>query len=1107
MKRFFPLVVVLSGSPVWAQNALSVRVVDAAGAPIAGAQVQVRAWSDTAPAPFISPKVTDASGTVLFALPVQSGGKPLSTSIVAGAKGFAFNSAFVIGGKVEVRLERGVAWRGKIVDEEGKPLAGARVTLRGAMKGHDFRSLVFLAYENTASANTNPLSALYSTLSKADGSFVIENAPADKELIFQANRAGFALVNGQDARAGVEEQIKLQLAGSVHGRALGADGKPIANLKVYASGQYRMGGNGSTTDAKGAFTIGHLAPGTYTLSATLPDNATYLLARRPGVRVEGGKTGEVDIWRAQKSVVVRGMVRDAITQKPVKGASFAADNPQDIASNDDSAWATSDATGHFVLRVLPGKYQVRSAGAPSGYMRTDSKRSTEVDSQGKQSGPELNFTLQRSPIVRGIALDEGGRPIKAQLTLNMGGEIDTDANGKWQYTPQSTEDLAFGGGSDESGYFDVISPKRVDWPVTKPIAITVRHRPWGTLAGRIVTPEGTPIEGARVEGSFIVHIGDSMGLGAQSSATSDKDGRYVLTQLRDSRQKNVGGTDIKVSAKKDGYEFQSGGTVSHRGESMSVTDMVFVPLGGKIEGTTQAGAQIVVAGRETRADAGGHFAFTALPAGQQMAFAAKDDTFGSAPASAPLDIQLHPIEAQKPDKELAEQMWADIVRETKGTEATGLQEWLTPPSFGDAMKAAQAAGDTDKIAEVAARWKNGDSLEVLRGGLEAINQTDRRADSFLIAALTTKDAELMKRALEESESIFKKPTTDILWREPQLYRAAVLRERLNGAEDGRLALGRALAYTLQNHPEKSRIEGAMQTQVGRNEALAENASITAQGSPAMLREVLDSIDDGSGFEIRALGEAIPIVAQTHGFAAAQPLLTELKNFPAPTLDLEPHYQNIDPDWAYGQAVYNLIPLIGEKDPAKVLTLARGVEGDDQRAQALVRAAKFQTPTVAAPIYREAVKIGNVAQTPRIAAMVWESDPKLGQELFAVARRRTDDTMKSDRYASNLWIPFAFYSARANPAQARLILEREWGKRSRAKTDIGTLIIIATAMAPIDARRAMELARQIPEDDSGEGLDTRRKIARYAFADEVTRQSFVLDRFGSSEDWHTGKVEW
>ena len=1099
MKPFLPVAFVVMCAPAWAQNPSPVRVVDADGKPIPGALVQLRVWSRTGEEPDdIAPKATDASGVALFSLAKVPDGKAVLGNVVAGAKGFSFGAARVVDG-TEVRLERGASWRGKVVDEKGKPLANATVTLRGSMKNRDYANMIIL--------QGKAIPALYSAKTGADGTFSMDNAPTDREFSFSATRSGFARVQGQDARAGTDELIKMSPGGSVRGRALDATGKPIAKTEIYA-GNSGMSGNSATTDAQGVFTIDGLAPGTYRLSAYLKGNAPFIMPRLENVRVEAGKETVAGAWRGIKGFEIRGFVRDAVTKKPIAGASFGAMSPKDAAQNNDSAWSTSDATGHFVLRVASaGKYAVRSSGAPFGWMRSNAPQNVQA---GAVAPPELAFALQPSPVVRGVTVDEKGQPMAARLTLGhmFGSSIPTDATGKWEFRPQSNEDLTFGGGDDDNGYYEVVSPHKVDFPPSGPIFITMRRKAWQTLEGRVVTPEGAPVVGAKIEAEFTVMTSDSGGYGARVSATSGEDGRFKLERLRDSRRPNVGNTEVRVTAKKAGFQFVSGGKLSREGDLPRVSDFVFAALAGKVEGTTQPNALVVVAGRETRADAKGHFAFDALPAGKNTVFVALDGLGGSAQTTgAPLEIKLQKPQLQGQDEALAKQIWAELQAEPNAREAGELGDKLAPPTFENAMKAAQATGNEDKIAEAAQSWKSGDSTEILLAGLEAIKSPDRRAEGFLVAALAANDAQLSKRALEVAETIFKGPTTNILWREPQLYRAAVLRERLNGEEDGRLALGRALAYTLQNHPEKSRTEDAMQTQVGRNEAFCHAASIVAHGSDSMLREVLDSMDEGSGLAVRALGEVVPVVARAHGIAAALPLLDELKAMPAPTSDLEPHYLMIDPDYAFGQAVQGLLPTLGAQNPAKALELAKQVEGDEQRARALASAAKFQTPEIAAPLWKEAVAKIGTEDAPRIAALVWQTDPKLAMELFQIAQSKAEEEMKSEFRGRNSWIPFAFYFARADPAMSRLILEREWAKGVEAKIDGDELAAIAISMSPVDGARADEMARSIGAEGFGWNTAARRKIARFLVADDATRSGFTLNRIGSREAWDAGDVQW
>lgn len=164
MRLLVPTCLLLSCAPVWAQAPLSVHVSDAAGAPVAGAQVQIRVWSEKKP--FVAQKATDAKGSALFSLPSAPDSKSVQGMVLVGAKGFTFAQSAASGGQAEIRLERGAAWRGQVVDESGKPLAGATVTLRGAISGHDFDSMIFLSEDDS----NDSISALYSARSQADGS-------------------------------------------------------------------------------------------------------------------------------------------------------------------------------------------------------------------------------------------------------------------------------------------------------------------------------------------------------------------------------------------------------------------------------------------------------------------------------------------------------------------------------------------------------------------------------------------------------------------------------------------------------------------------------------------------------------------------------------------------------------------------------------------------------------------------------------------------------------------------------------------------------------------------------------------------------------------------
>ncbi len=287
IKPYLPLAFVFCCAPAWAQNLVSVRVLDEAGKPIAGAIVAARVY--TRDETELAPVSTDGTGEATFSLPNNDEGKTAPAAFTAGAKGYSFASETGIEGKpVEIRLERGKPWRGKVVDEQGQPLAGARIFSRGAMKGRDYENMIFLDEKG-------PVSALYSAQSKADGSFEIADLPADKDLLYGVTRPMFARVVGQSASVDIVELIKMKAGGLLTGRALDVAGQPLANFEVYASIVRSGGGGGAKTDAQGNFTIDGLAPGSYELSARQPAAAGFVMPRLASVRVEAGQTATAPV--------------------------------------------------------------------------------------------------------------------------------------------------------------------------------------------------------------------------------------------------------------------------------------------------------------------------------------------------------------------------------------------------------------------------------------------------------------------------------------------------------------------------------------------------------------------------------------------------------------------------------------------------------------------------------------------------------------------------------------------------------------------------------------------------------------------------------------------
>lgn len=1100
MFRFLLFLSLFLASVAHAQIQVTVRVLDAQNAPVAGASVAVESWLATDPGKTVPPLTTDAGGTASFEAPTSPGGK-IQGEVSVMAPGFGFGHAALKDKTLEIRLEPGAIWRGKVTDETGKPIAGAEVKVTGAMLGRD--------WETRASLVGKKHRAAYTLKSGADGSFAIRDVPAKLELQWSVNHPDYARKSGRGAVPATEIAVKLAPGAAIRGRVLDLAGQPLSGATVYASpSPFGEGGNNAETDDKGAFLIPSLAAGLYNIGVqmrSVKGNEDFVLPGLRNVAVEAGKVAEAPELRAVAGVEIRGVVREAKTKAPVAGAHIYAQNGDENGGSGDS-----DAAGRFQFRVLAGRYKVYVSGAPEGYIRPEEQQSVTA---GDAAPAELFFDLKKPTTLRGQVVDEAGQPVQAKIKANANyapfdAWIESDAAGRWQLQPEADKPLQLAGADAEDGYFEVVSPLTIDPATETPTTITVRKVPWQVLPGRALSFDGKPVEGVQIEGSFSTPMGDGNGVlnSHQRSATSNANGDFVLPRIRDGIQSNS--NFFRISGKKDGFAFVRGGELSKNGPVWQVSDFIFVPLNLQIEGKTAPGARVTAAGVEALAGADGAFKLDGLPATETRVYAFKGRDFGGANAKSPVQIPLAPQGLQARDSELARDIWNDILAESqRGNKGRAYDSasWITRrlatvEKLDFAAQLAKTTSDME-LARLIGDFAGKVPFAALEPAFALIKSDDMRLYSYLDAAAKSDDKALGARALREAATNFAAPEKDAWWREMNLYRAAAVAAKWEGETAGFAALDRAVAFTMKNHGTKSTRQDGMPGAAGRDEIFAMTSEIIAPGGLAMVRRLMSHIEAGAGYEVRALGEAIPILAQAD-VESVLPLLDELERMAEPVKRDEGH--SMAPQWAFARAASKIIPLLGAKSPEKALALARRVRdetyGSEIRWAALSSAAKFQTGDAAAKLWREIVGGASAASAPRYAARAWQLDPALGRELFEIARLKVEGEVKTGMGSHTLRAGYAFYFARENPAQARFGIEREWGEARQKFVEGEELGALALAMAVIDASRAWQMAREIAPDVFSAGFEARRKIGLYLDAEETLRRDFPFGRQGNWDEW-------
>lgn len=217
----------------------------------------------------------------------------------------------------EVTLEVGGWIRGRVVDEDGRPIAEAAVTAVAIGPPSTVRSGDDGAFELTG------LRGERHRLTAAAPGYVLPYAP------------------GASAASGAEDVVlELRRAGTVIGRVEDPDGRPITGFGVQLESEERSSGPSyygparPFGDAEGRFRLDDVVPGPHVLEVTAAGFSRAVVA---DVAVTAGETTDVGLVRLDHGAALSGTVVDE-SGAPVPGAELRLQ-----AAARDSYWARQTA--------------------------------------------------------------------------------------------------------------------------------------------------------------------------------------------------------------------------------------------------------------------------------------------------------------------------------------------------------------------------------------------------------------------------------------------------------------------------------------------------------------------------------------------------------------------------------------------------------------------------------------------------------------------------------------------------------------------------------------------------------------------------------------------
>ncbi|MCZ6572025.1 MAG: carboxypeptidase-like regulatory domain-containing protein, partial [Planctomycetota bacterium] len=438
---------------------------------------------------------------------------------------------------VDLKLVKPLSLEGKVLNEAGDPVAGARVNVsrkQGGARRSGFGNNPF----RTDQGETRP------AVTDADGKYVLHGAPTG-ELEVSAEHPSY-VQEKTTVKADIETgsvpvpDLTLTRGNVIAGRILDADGDPVPNAyatanRVHAGVRSVVvaadeevieevveesaaaggvavddGGKGRTvagarTDRDGKFELVGLKRGKYNVEVRAPNMAS--------AKIEAEANGPPLEIRLRKAAKLAGRVTHG--GEGVAGVQ--------VSARREGSWiegTRTDGEGRFELGGLPPDEAITLVLSHSEYK--------EMRIEGVRAGSEPgDYRLQRGGVISGTLLDEQSQPVRGvRLSIQP---LNAEGSHSWKPTTTDADGQFRFAGLDSYTYKIHLQSSGwilEDTPEVSPGDRTVQLRVFKglSISGTLIDAAGNPVKGQWM----MAQSGD----GSSASSSTSEDGSFEIRGLR-----------------------------------------------------------------------------------------------------------------------------------------------------------------------------------------------------------------------------------------------------------------------------------------------------------------------------------------------------------------------------------------------------------------------------------------------------------------------------------------------------------------------------------------------------------------------------------------------